>query len=81
VTICESFSNSITLLHQGQEIAYQLFNAGDAPRRESLDEKTLNHAVDQVVAQQKHRPKYKPAPDHQWRKTVVSKAMRRAASA
>lgn len=81
VTICESFSNSITLLHQGQEVPYQLFAVGDAPRRESQDEKTLNHAVDQVVAQQKHRPKYKPAPDHQWRKTVVTKAMRRAASA
>lgn len=81
VTICESFSSAITLLHQGQEVPFQLFDAGDAPQRPPQDEKTINHAVDQVVAQQKIRPQYKPALDHPWRKAAVTKAAHQAAVA
>jgi hypothetical protein len=81
VTICESFSSTITLLHQGQEVPFQLFDAGDAPQRPPVDEKTINHAVDQVVAQQQTRPHYKPALDHPWCKAAVTKRTHRFAVA
>lgn len=81
VTICESFNSTITLLHQGQEVPFQLFDAGDAPQRPPQDEKTINPVVDQVIAQQKARPRYKPALDHPWRQAAVTKTTHQTAVA
>jgi transposase len=74
VTICESFNHTITLLHQGQEVAFKLFDGSEPYQHPQQDEKMLNDSVDRALSQQSTRPRYKPAIDHPWRKDRLAKA-------
>jgi len=60
VTVCDFFSNEIVILHEGKEIAYQVFNKG-VPVSELTDEKTVNSRVDNAI--RKKQASNKSAPD------------------
>jgi hypothetical protein len=70
VTVCESYTGKITLLRNGKELPYKILQPGT---HYSLveDTKTINSRVDQVIAKQKSTGKWKPAPDHPWRRTPL----------
>ena len=61
VTVCDLFNGEVSILHEGKEIPYQVFDKGtSAP--ELADEKTLNSRVDNAIAQQQML--HNPAPEH-----------------
>ncbi len=60
VTVCDCFNNEIVILHEGKEIAYQVFDKG-VTVSELTDEKTVNSRVDNAIHQQ--QASHKTAPD------------------
>lgn len=75
-TVCEAFDGTVTLLHQGRVLTYKLHEVGEKPIA-AVDEKGINHAVNQVICDQKLTTAHKLAPDHPWRrgfKTCASQA-------
>lgn len=73
VTCCEAFDGQVTLLHNGQPLSYRVLAEGEPPIPLD-DEKSLHHTVDQAKTQQQQRRRYKPAPDHPWRRTPINPA-------
>lgn len=69
VTVCEHFDGAITLLHQGQALAYTTYQKGERPPPLE-DEKTLNQRVEAALAKQPPRPS-KPKSNHPWRQYPV----------
>ena len=67
ITVVESFKGKITLLCEGKALAYRTYQLDEKPAVVT-DEKGINVAVDQAKLQQCAKPKYKPAPDHPWKK-------------
>lgn len=67
VTVCEASDGTVTLLHQGQPLAYRLLTEGE-PLIPLEDEKSLHLRVDQAQLEQAQRSTWKPAPDHPWRR-------------
>lgn len=67
VTVCESFDGTVTLLYRGKALPYATFDRGQPPPPLE-DEKTINCRVEQAVTTQARRPKWKPKPDHPWKK-------------
>ena len=74
ITLCEAFDGTVTLLHQGQVLPYQLLAEG-APPIPLDDEKSVHHTVEQAKVRQTANPRHKPAPDHSWRHSPIGKAV------
>ena len=67
VTVIESFEGEITLLNEGKVLSYRTYQLDEQPAI-IADEKGINVAVDNAKSQQIAKPKYKPSPDHPWKK-------------
>lgn len=66
ITVCEAFDQTVTLLCQGNSLAYSIYRKAERP--DPLEnEKTINQRVDKALAAQTKQTKRKPAPDHPWR--------------
>lgn len=73
VTICEAFDGAVTLLHNGRLLSYRTLHQGEAPIP-VVDEKSVHAQVDQAKEKQQHKPAWKPAVDHPWRRIPVNPA-------
>ncbi len=67
VTVIESFGGVITLLSKGKSLEYRTYQLDEQPAV-IVDEKGINAIVDQTKIQQLAKPKYKPSPDHPWKR-------------
>ena len=67
LTVIESFSGDITLLSKGKALKYRTYQLDEQPAV-IVDEKSINTIVDQTKIQQLAKPKYKPSPDHPWKR-------------
>ena len=67
ITVVESFEGEITLLNEGKTLSYHTYQLNEQPAV-ITDEKGINVAVDKAKLQQIAKPKYKPSPDHPWKK-------------
>jgi transposase len=67
ITVIESFSGEITLLNEGKALEYRTYQLDEQPAI-IVDEKGINAIVDQTRLQQLAKPKYKPSPDHPWKR-------------
>ena len=65
VTVCELLNGEIVILYKGRELAYDIY-CEQPPLSQPYNEKTINLAVDEIVA--KHRSGHKPKPTHPWRR-------------
>ena len=65
ITVCEGFNGDVTLLRNGKALPYSTFRLGYFHENVE-DSKTVNLRVDGAIAQQRRKPKWKPAPDHPW---------------
>jgi len=61
VTVCDFFNGEVSLLHEGKELPYQVFERG-VSTPELADEKTLNSRVDNAIALQ--QMSHNLTPDH-----------------
>ena len=67
ITVCEAFDGGLTLLHEGRVLDDEILQEGQPPI--PLDhEKSVHLTVEQAQARQAQRPRWKPAPDHPWRR-------------
>lgn len=73
VTVCEDFDGNVTVLYQGQPLAYRILQEGEPPIPLD-DEKSLHQRVDEAKARQQVSPSRKPAPDHPWRRSPIGRA-------
>ena len=71
VIVCERPTGEIAILYKGRELDYTTFKKGERPAPIE-DEKSLNKRVDAARKAQARRKRWKPKPDHPWRKAVVS---------
>jgi len=67
VTLCQHFDGTITLLHQGQAMAFRVLAEG-VPPIPIEDEKSIHGRIHHIKTQQATRLAYKPAPDHPWKR-------------
>jgi len=65
VTVCESLQGDVTIMRNGKILPYTTLRLGHFYENIE-DAKTINARVDSTIAQQKRKPKWKPAPDHPW---------------
>ncbi len=65
VTVCELLNGEIVILYKGRELAYDIY-CEHPPLSQPYNDKTINLAVDEIVA--KHRRGHKPKPTHPWRR-------------
>ena len=79
ITVCEAFTGEITLLYEGQSLAYQQLQQGQRPVPIE-DEKTLSARIDQIKQQQQQRPQWKPSIDHPWKQQLKAKNHQRSTS-
>ena len=77
VIVCERPTGEIAILYKGRELGYTTFKKGERPGAVE-DEKSLNKRVDAACKAQARRKRWKPKPDHPWRKAVVSSPAPRA---
>ena len=71
VTVCELPTGEIAILYKGKELSYTTFKRGERPSALE-NEKSLNARVDSAYKAQRRRKKWKPPPDHSWRKAFIS---------
>ena len=64
VTVCELLNGEIVILYKGRELPYTTYRK-HPPLSKPHNEKTINLAVDEILA--KHRTGHKPKSDHPWR--------------
>jgi transposase len=69
VTLCETFDDKVTVLHAGHVLDYRILSTGEPPAPLD-DEKSVHHTIDLAKDRQQDRPKWKPAPDHPWRRSI-----------
>ncbi len=69
--ICEHYDGRVSIQVNGQVVPYKTFNLGEAPKR-TVDEKTINHRVDQTIRKQTTRS----ATNNPWRKFTFGSAAR-----
>jgi hypothetical protein len=62
VTVCLNAEGKVVILYKNKELAYTIFKK-QTRQAQILSSKDLNRKVDET------RKKYKPAPDHPWRKS------------
>ena len=65
VTVCELLDGEIVILYKERELPYTTY-CEHSPRSKPHDEKTINLAVNEILA--KSRSGHKPKPDHPWRR-------------
>ena len=70
ITVCEAFDGTVTLLYKGRPLRYRLLQEGDPPTP-LADEKSVPSVVARAQVEQSSRPRFKPAPDHPWRRYSV----------
>ncbi len=70
ITVCEAFDKTVTLLYKGRSLPYRILQQGEPPTP-LADEKRVRSVVHQAKINQKQRPRWKPAPDHPWRRYPV----------
>lgn len=73
-TICEHYDDRVSILVSGEVVCYKIYNLGEVPR-ETADEKTINHRVDQAIKKQK----LNPAGNNPWRNFTFGSAARQHA--
>lgn len=66
-TVCEDSFGTVTILYKGRRLDYSTFNLGQIPPP-IADEKTINRHVDLAIQAQQKQIRWKPAPDHPWRR-------------
>ncbi len=66
VTVCKHQNNSISILRDGKNLLYTIFNKSERPPSIE-DEKSLNNRVDRAVEERSSKPRKKPKADHPWR--------------
>ncbi len=71
ITVCEAFDKTVTLLYKGRSLPYRILQQGEPPTP-LADEKRVRSIVHQAKINQKQRPRWKPAPDHPWRRYPVT---------
>lgn len=71
VIVCERPTGDIAILYKGGELDYTTFKKGERPAPVE-DEKSLNQRVDGARKAQARRKRWKPKPDHPWKKRFVS---------
>ena len=71
ITVCVAFDGTITLLYKGRSLPYRILQQGEPPTP-LADEKRVRSIVHQAKINQKQRPRWKPAPDHPWRRYPVT---------
>jgi transposase len=76
VTVCENFHGNVILLYNGKTLSYETWKRGEQPPA-IRDAKTLQQAVDRAMQAQSQRKDWKPAPDHPWRKPLLSPSQKR----
>ena len=54
-TMCEHYDGRVSIQVSGEVVPYKTFSLGEAPSV-TVDEKTINHRVDQAIEKQKSRP-------------------------
>jgi len=69
--VCERPTGEIAILYKGRELNYTTFKKGERPAAVE-DEKSLNHRVDAAGKAQARRKRWKPKPDHPWKKRFIS---------
>ena len=75
ITVCEALDGSVTLLHQGQLLAYRAWQQGEPPIP-LADEKSVHEQVEQSRQHQQARTGWKPAADHPWRRASTGSPAR-----
>ncbi|MDQ6965411.1 MAG: ISNCY family transposase [Mariprofundaceae bacterium] len=76
VTVCKDCQGKVTLLYNGKVLTYATWKRGEQPPA-IRDAKTLHQAVDQAIHAQAQRENWKPAPDHPWRKSLLTESQKR----
>lgn len=76
VVACRLLDRSVALLANGKELAHEVLDHLD-PTPPPVDEKTIDARVD-TAAEKAARRSSKPAPDHPWRRTAVTRTNRAA---
>lgn len=71
VTVCETATGEVVVLHNGHSLNYRLLAQGEPPAPLD-DEKSVHQSVEQAKAAQRQRPAYKPPADHPWRRIPIS---------
>lgn len=77
VTLCEAFDGTLTLFHERQLLPYRILAEGERPIALD-DQKSVLCTVDEAKLKQAARSTWKPAPDHPWKRTSKSTALRPA---
>jgi len=72
VTVCETPEGMVTIMYQGHRMPFRIFTEGELPIPLD-DEKSVYQHVEQAKIRQDERPRWKPAPDHPWRRPFISK--------
>lgn len=72
VTVCETSEGMVTIMYQGHQMPFRIFTEGESPIPLD-DEKSVYQHVEQAKIRQDERPRWKPAPDHPWRRPSISK--------
>lgn len=67
ITVCKSFTGTVTLLYEGQPLDYRVCTL-DTPVRVIVDEKSIQEQVDLATQRQRDNPSYKPPIDHPWKR-------------
>ena len=65
VTVCELLDGEIVILYKGRELTYETYRK-QPPISKPHSAKTINLAVDKIIA--KHRSGHKPKPTHPWKR-------------
>jgi len=68
VTLCEEFNGKMTILQKGSTLKFRTLNQGDAPIP-IVDEKTIQHTVEQAKLKQEKSKNNKPKVDHPWKRS------------
>ncbi len=72
VTVCETSGGMVTILYQGRQMPFRILTEGEPPIPLD-DEKSVHQHVEQAKNRQDKKNRWKPAPDHPWRRPFVSK--------
>ena len=79
ITVCETPDGEVILLRKGKPLLYRLLAEGEPPPP-LADEKGIGQAVREAMRQQAKRPRWKPAPDHPWRRLAIAGGRQRIAA-
>ena len=67
VTVREGLDGTVALLHKRRPLAHRVLARGEPPVAVA-DGKCVSRLVEEAKGKQADRPRWKPAPDHPWRR-------------